>query len=176
MSDDFHARYRLLKCTAVDDGVRTHNAQETTTSRVVMVHIVDAAGPGEVKRLRAALGRLPVSDRSRVLEMATIPAGFAVVTEFIPGMHGFPTWLQERVGDWRPGEDASDAADGAVDPSSSGEALPPASEPPSVPPSTSDPRPDDPAAGPDSEAPIAIEFSVGAPPALASPVAGAPGA
>ena len=128
MSDDFHARYRLLKCTAVDDGVRTHNAQETTTSRVVMVHIVDAAGPGEVKRLRAALGRRPVSDRSRVLEMATIPAGFAVVTEFIAGMRGFPDWLQARVGDWSPGGPAAgnEAALVATMPPTSGLAeLPP---------------------------------------------------
>ena len=53
MSDDFHARDRLLKCTAVDGGIRTHNAQETTTGRVVMVHIVDAAATPQPQGTRA---------------------------------------------------------------------------------------------------------------------------
>ena len=49
MSDDFSARYRLLKCIAVDGGLRTHSAQELATGRVVMVHLADAAGPEAVE-------------------------------------------------------------------------------------------------------------------------------
>ncbi|MDF1505624.1 hypothetical protein PYV61_21920, partial [Roseisolibacter sp. H3M3-2] len=199
MSDDFHARYRLLKVTAVDGGIRTHNAQETTTGRVVLVHIVDAAGPGEVERLRHALGRLPAPDRARVLEMATIPAGFAVVTEFIPGMGTFRSWLSSRVGDWAPPAGAG-AADGmaaapAAVPFSEAPTPPsdlPAVPPPPVgfssdahipvrttPPAGAPPVPadddDDPALllggeGTDrSTPPVAFQFSVGAPPPNAVP-------
>ena len=50
MSEDFNARYRLLKCVAVDDGIRSHNAQELATGRVVMVHLADAAGPRRARR------------------------------------------------------------------------------------------------------------------------------
>ena len=49
-SSNFDVRYRLLKCVAVGDGIRTHNAQETTTGRVVMVHVLDDAGPPAVER------------------------------------------------------------------------------------------------------------------------------
>lgn len=96
MSDDFNARYRLLKCVAVDDGLRTHNAQELATGRVVMVHLADAAGPEDVERLRAQLGRLAGSDKNRVLETATLPSGFAIVTEFLTGLTSFPAWLAQR--------------------------------------------------------------------------------
>lgn len=97
MSDDFNARYRLLKCVAVDDGIRSHNAQELATGRVVMVHLADAAGPEDVDRLRAMLTRLPGAEKNRVLDTATLPTGFAIVTEFLPGLTSFPTWLAARV-------------------------------------------------------------------------------
>ena len=98
MSDDFNSRYRLLKCVAVDDGIRTHNAQELATGRVVMVHLADAAGPEDVERLRSQLGRLTGGDKNRVLETATLPSGFAIVTEFLTGLGSFPTWLAQRAG------------------------------------------------------------------------------
>ena len=97
MSEDFNTRYRLLKCVAVDDGIRSHNAQELATGRVVMVHLADAAGPEDVDRLRAALTRLPGAVKNRVLETATLPSGFAIVTEFLPGLISFPSWLAARV-------------------------------------------------------------------------------
>jgi hypothetical protein len=98
-SQNFDARYQLLKCVAVADGIRTHNAIELVTGRVVMVHLVDAAGPDEVEALQRRLGRLPQTEKARVLEIATLPAGFAVVTEFLQGMGSFPEWLAARVPD-----------------------------------------------------------------------------
>ena len=64
---NFDDRYRLLKCVALGGGMRTHNAQEKSTGRPVMVHIVDAPDPDVVERLRdqvqrAAAGRA-VADR-----------------------------------------------------------------------------------------------------------------
>lgn len=96
MSEDFNTRYRLLKCIAVDEGIRTHNAQELKTGRVVMVHLADAAGPEDVDRLKKQLGQLSASDKNRVLETSTLPSGFAVVTEFIAGLNSFPGWLRQR--------------------------------------------------------------------------------
>lgn len=93
MQDDFSARYRLLKCVLVDDGIRTHNAQERASGRVVMVHISDAAGPEEVESLRAQLAALPLTDRNRVLEAVTLPYGFAIVTEFLPAPLTFRGFL-----------------------------------------------------------------------------------
>ena len=98
-SQNFDARYQLLKCVAVADGIRTHNAIELVTGRVVMVHLVDAAGPDEVEALQRRLGRLPQTEKARVLEIATLPAGFAVVTEFLQAMGNFPEWLAARVPD-----------------------------------------------------------------------------
>ena len=98
MSDDFNTRYRLLKCVAVADGIRTHNAQELATGRVVMVHLADAAGPDDVDRLRVQLSRLSGPDKNRILETATLPSGFAIVTEFLAGLQSFPGWLQAKAG------------------------------------------------------------------------------
>ena len=97
-SHDFDRRYRLLKVVAQGDGVRTHNAQELTTGRVVMVHLVDAAGPDQVDAIQARLARLAPADKVRVLETATLPSGFAVVTEFLPGLRAFLDWLAARLG------------------------------------------------------------------------------
>ena len=96
MSDDFSARYRLLKCIAVDDGIRTHSAQELDSGRVVLVHIADNAGPDEVEQLRTLLGRLSGADKNRVLETATLTSGFAIVTEFVPAMGSFVEWVGLR--------------------------------------------------------------------------------
>lgn len=96
MSNDFNARYRLLKCVAVENGLRTHNAQEMETGRVVMVHIADAAGPEDVEQLGRQLDSLREQDRNKVLETATLASGFAVVTEFLPGFSSFPSWIAER--------------------------------------------------------------------------------
>ena len=93
MHDDFSARYRLLKCVLVADGIRSHNAQECASGRVVMVHISDAAGPEEVESLRAQLAALPLDDRNRVLEAVTLPYGFAIVTEFLPAPLTFREFL-----------------------------------------------------------------------------------
>ncbi|HEY0780532.1 MAG TPA: hypothetical protein VGD56_21425, partial [Gemmatirosa sp.] len=96
--NDFDHRYRLLKIVGRADGMRTHNAQELTTGRVVMVHVMDDAGPDAVEVLGRQLARLPDADKARVLETATLPAGYAVVTEFLPGLQSFPAWIAERTG------------------------------------------------------------------------------
>lgn len=93
MSDDFNARYRLLKCVLVEDGTRTHSAQELASGRVVMVHITDAAGPEEVDAQRTQLAALPASERNKVLEAVTLASGFTVVTEFLPAPMTFRSWL-----------------------------------------------------------------------------------
>ncbi len=93
---NFESRYQLLKCVAVADGVRTHNALETVTGRVVMVHLADAAGPDAVAALRGMLGRLSSQDKARILETATVSSGFAIVTEFLQGLTSFPEWLDQR--------------------------------------------------------------------------------
>src|SRR4051812_45054598 len=92
----FDDRYRLLKCVALGGGMRTHNAQEKTTGRPVMVHIVDAPDPDVVERLREQVHALPPAERSRIVEMAETPNGFAVVSEFLPGLTTFPEWLAAR--------------------------------------------------------------------------------
>ena len=97
-SHDFDRRYRLLKVVAQADGVRTHNAQEVTTGRVVMIHLLDDAGPDVVEAMGRRLARLPEAEKTRVLETATLPAGFAIVTDFIPGLQSFPDWLGARAG------------------------------------------------------------------------------
>lgn len=98
MSDNFSARYRLLKCIAVDADIRTHSAQEIATGRVVMVHLADSAGPEEVELLRAQLAQLGGVEKNRVLETATLPSGFAIVTEFVAGMGPFKAWLAAHAG------------------------------------------------------------------------------
>jgi hypothetical protein len=97
MPSSFEERYQLLKCVAVSDGVRTHNALERSTGRVVMVHLLDMAGPEAVEAISVQVARLPPIERKRVLETATLAAGFALVTEFLQGMTSFTQWLQARI-------------------------------------------------------------------------------
>jgi len=94
---NFDDRYRLLKCVAFGGGMRTHNAQEKSTGRPVMVHIVDAPDPDVVERLRDQVNALPPAERSRIVELAATPNGFAVVSEFLPGLTTFPEWVAARV-------------------------------------------------------------------------------
>jgi len=82
----FDDRYRLLKCVALGGGIRTHNAQETSTGRPVMVHILDGAEADAVEQLRQQVGALPVADRSRILEITATAGGFAIVSEFLVGL------------------------------------------------------------------------------------------
>src|SRR6185436_12250933 len=92
----FDDRYRLLKCVALGGGIRTHNAQETSTGRPVMVHILDGAEPDAVEQLRQQVGALPVADRSRILEMTPTAGGFTIVSEFLVGLTTFQQWLSAR--------------------------------------------------------------------------------
>ncbi len=98
-SHDFDRRYRLLTVVARADGVRTHDAQEVTTGRSVMVHVVEDASPAFVDALSRSVTRLADAERARVLETATLPTGYAVVTEYLGGLHSFPAWVAERAGD-----------------------------------------------------------------------------
>jgi len=93
----FDDRYRLLKCVALGGGIRTHNAQETSTGRPVMVHILDGAEPDAVEQLRQQVEALPLADRSRILEMTPTAGGFTIVSEFLVGLTTFQQWLGARV-------------------------------------------------------------------------------
>src|SRR5687768_225921 len=97
--NSFDDRYRLLKCVALGGGIRTHNAQESSTGRPVMVHILDGAEPDTVERLRAQVEQLPVPDRSKIIELTATAGGFAIVSEFLAGLTTFPEWLGARAPD-----------------------------------------------------------------------------
>ncbi len=94
---DLARRYRLLDIAAEGGGVRSRHAEEFTTGRTVMVHEVDGVRPAVVERLGEQIGRLLPADRRLVLETAAFPAGFAIVTEFLPDLASFPAWLDARV-------------------------------------------------------------------------------
>ncbi|HEY0778116.1 MAG TPA: hypothetical protein VGD56_09140, partial [Gemmatirosa sp.] len=98
-SPDFDHRFRLLKVVANAAGMRTHAAQEVATGRQVMVHVLDDADPDAGVALERRLARLPDLDRKRVLDTATLPGGFAVVTEPIAGLTSFPAWVAARAPD-----------------------------------------------------------------------------
>jgi hypothetical protein len=169
-SDDFHARYRLLKCVAVADGIRTHNAQETTTGKVVMVHLLDDAGPDDVDRLRGTLSRMSFADRSRVLETATLPAGFAVVTDFLPGMVSFPAWIAARVApDEMPNAVAVPNGGPVAPPGPMSEPPPPAPVPLAAAPPVAPSHEELPGQEGDTQA---VGFSVGGPSAEGAPSGG----
>ena len=90
-----------------------------------MVHISDAAGPEEVEALRAQLAQLQPSHKHKVLETATLTAGFAVVTEFLPGALSFGSWLAQ----YAELPEASEVAPPQRDVPDAG-SVPPVSEPP----------------------------------------------
>src|SRR6476659_7310725 len=89
-------RYRLLKCVALGGGIRTHNAQDTSTGRPVMVHILDGAESEAVERLRGQVGALATPDRSRILEMSATDGGLVIVSEILIGLTSFQDWLDAR--------------------------------------------------------------------------------
>ena len=159
----FDNRYRLLKCSAEGGGVRSHHAQELATGRLVMVHLADDAGPETVAQLQNRLSRLPAAEKARVLETATLPAGFAVVTTFLPGLSTFPDWLVERV-------EPSPPALGGASPAEAPTVEIPVADPRSLDrPAAASPTPDAPDDGapvpPFDGPPLAMEFCVGGPPA-----------
>jgi len=120
----FDDRYRLLKCVALGGGMRTHNAQEKATGRPVMVHIVDDPDPEVVERLRDQVNTLPPAERSRIIEMAATPNGFAVVSEFLPGLTTFPDWVASR---------APASAPTPAEPAPADDPAPPPAEPAAAP-------------------------------------------
>ena len=93
---DFQTRYRVLRSTSSNSRFRTHAALEQRTGRAVMVHMVDAADPETIDRIREQVRQLPPAEARHVLELATIPSGFVVVTEFLQGLTFFSEWLDER--------------------------------------------------------------------------------
>jgi hypothetical protein len=97
-SSDFDRRYRLLQCVAEGAGVRSYSARDLAADRDVMVHVAEGAPPDTVARLESRVGRLPVHDRACVLETATTPAGYAVVTTPIRGGEGRLGWGGEGGG------------------------------------------------------------------------------
>jgi hypothetical protein len=151
-TQDFFARYRLLQRVADEDGVRTHNALEERTQRVVMVHVVDGKSD-DVATLGAAIDRLPDAESARVLAVERIADGFAIVTEFLPGFTSLRAWLAARAMERSPDAPPDAPADGgAVKPKGEftrlfGELRAPVSKPatprrapkPAVPPPSAEP-------------------------------------
>jgi hypothetical protein len=93
---DFQTRYRLLRSTSSNSRFRTHAALEQRTGRAVMVHMVDAADPETIERIREQVRSLPPEEARHVLELTALPSGFAVVTEFLQGLAFFSEWLDEK--------------------------------------------------------------------------------
>ena len=114
-------RYRLLKCVALGGGIRTHNAQDTSTGRPVMVHILDGAESEAVERLRGQVGALPAADRSRILDVSPTDGGLVIVSEILSGLTSFQDWLDARV------------------PAPTPAAKPPTAQQPAAPPVSSEP-------------------------------------
>ena len=71
---DFETRYRILRSTSSNSRFRTHAALEQRTGRAVMVHLVDAADPGTIDRIREQVRLLPPEEARHVLELATLPS------------------------------------------------------------------------------------------------------
>lgn len=97
MTDNFYARYRLLKCVFMDDNIRSHNAQEVESGRVVMVHLTSATADADVATFRAELDRLTGANQRCIVETAMLPSGFAIVTEFLPNTLSFRAWMDSQL-------------------------------------------------------------------------------
>src|SRR5215204_994287 len=95
-SDEFGSRYKLLKQMAVKEG-RSYTAEQLSSGRAVLVHILDEAGVGGSGGLEELLQQLSPRDRARVLDTMTVDGSLVVVTQFLQGFEGFEPWLRARI-------------------------------------------------------------------------------
>jgi hypothetical protein len=93
-SDEFHARYQILK-QVTDGSVRTFHAV-ARTGAVVMVHYLTGGVTGENYEILALIERLPPDDRARVLPVAEVDDEPVVVTRFVLDFRTLRDWLESR--------------------------------------------------------------------------------
>jgi len=95
-SDEFGSRYKLLKQMAVKEG-RSYTAEQLSSGRAVLVHILDEGGVGGSGGLQELLQQLPPRDRARILDTMPVDGSLVVVTQFLQGFEGFESWLRSRL-------------------------------------------------------------------------------
>ena len=95
-SDEFSARYRLLKCIT-EMGVHSYTALELASGRAVMVHFLDSAAPDASKALLRRLEQLPPPERARVSETLEVDGTPVVVTQVLQSFETLPTWVNGRL-------------------------------------------------------------------------------
>jgi hypothetical protein len=95
-SDEFSARFRLLKCIT-ENGVHSYTALELATGRAVMVHFLDSAAPSASQALLRRLAQLPPAERARVSETLEVDGSSVVVTQVLQDFETLPTWVNARV-------------------------------------------------------------------------------
>jgi len=94
-SDEFVSKYKLLKQITSEGGC-SHTAVERASGRHVLAHYLDEASGLAGESLADFLARLSVSDRSRILEVATVDGSLVVVTEVLEDFRSFSTWLRSH--------------------------------------------------------------------------------
>ena len=95
-TDEFNARYKLLKQIAHGEG-RSFTAQECASGRAVLVHFVTEQGRPPDETAAALVERLSPRDRSKILEILTVNLSTAVVTQFLEDFEGFDIWIRSRL-------------------------------------------------------------------------------
>src|SRR5215212_6363894 len=91
-SAEFSSRYKLLK-RITEQGVRSYNAQQTATARVVMVHFLDGGPTDANQELLRMVQRLERVDKAKVLETMDVDGTTVLVTEFLAGSRTLEEWL-----------------------------------------------------------------------------------
>jgi hypothetical protein len=94
-SDEFVSKYKLLK-QITSEGGRSHTAVERASGRHVLAHYLDQASGLAGESLADLLATLSASDRSRILEVATVDDSLVVVTEVLEDFKSFSTWLRSH--------------------------------------------------------------------------------
>jgi hypothetical protein len=95
-SDEFSARYRLLKCIT-ENGVHSYTAQELRTGRAVMVHFLDSAATDANQLLLRRIAQLPPPERARVSDTLEVDGTPVVVTQVLQNFHTLPDWVAARL-------------------------------------------------------------------------------
>jgi hypothetical protein len=94
-SDEFVSKYKLLK-QITSEGGRSHTAVERASGRHVLAHYLDQASDLAGESLADLVAALSASDRSRILEVATVDGSPVVVTDVLENFKAFSTWLRSR--------------------------------------------------------------------------------
>jgi hypothetical protein len=95
-TDEFNARYKLLKQIAHGEG-RSFTAQECASERAVLVHFLTEEGHPPDATVATLIDRLSPRDRSKILEILAVNLSTVVVTQFLEDFESFGTWLRSRL-------------------------------------------------------------------------------